>query len=440
MQSFKSEQFTRYSINTVVSQFSIFIIAVVTSIITARLLGPEGKGQLALVLLIPMLVVTFGRMGIGHAVNYYAGKTTSTKLIANSLALSVLISVLLIIPSFLTVFSVKSIFFKEVDERFIIIICSFMPFYLFNNHFISLLQGLYRIDHINIISIARSAINLILLIVLIRIFSLGLTGAIIAAIVSVLLAVFLLAFFLFKEINLKEVGLDFNLMKQLLKFGFKSHTGNILKDLSYRSDILIISYFLPAASVGYYTVAVVIGEIIWNIPNAIGSVLLPRVARMDNKSAKLFTPAVIRTVLVPVTIACFMIFLLGKSIIIFAFGQDFLPSASALIILLPGIWALTVWKILASDLIAQGHPMKYSFTSGIALVTMVILDLWLIPELGINGAAIASTISYIAATVSIIFIYTRITGNSLKELFVPTRAEFLLYQRILRSVFGEKYV
>lgn len=426
-------QFTKYSINTIANQFIILVISVLISIITARVLGPEGKGQLTLILLIPMLSITFGRMGIGHAVNYYASRTSSTKLIVNSFVLSTLLSILLVALTLPVAYALKDVFFKTINEKLIVLISFFIPFYIFNNHFISLLQGLYKINIRNLLLVSQPMLNLLLLILLITILKLGLNGAVIASIIALLFAVFLSGIFLLKEIKVKEISLDFSLMRQLLTFGFKSHIGNILKDLSYRSDILIISYFLPAAFVGYYIIAVTIAEIIWKIPDAVGSVLLPYVAHMDNNSAKTFTPVVSRVVLVPVTIACLLIFLFGKNIITLAFGQEFLPSSSVLVILLPGILSFALWKILANDLIAQGYPARYSLTSGIALVTMVVLDLLLIPKFGINGAAVASTVSYIAATASIIFIYTRITDNSFKDLLIPVRSDFSFYKNYLRK-------
>lgn len=426
-------QFTKYSINTIANQFIILVISFLISIITARVLGPEGKGQLTLILLIPMLSITFGRMGIGHAVNYYASRTSSTKLIVNSFVLSILLSILLVALTLPVAYALKDVFFKTINEKLIVLISFFIPFYIFNNHFISLLQGLYKINIRNLLLVSQPMLNLLLLIILITILKLGLNGAVIASIIALLFAVFLSGIFLLKEIKVKEISLDFSLMRQLLTFGFKSHIGNILKDLSYRSDILIISYFLPAAFVGYYVIAVTIAEIIWKIPDAVGSVLLPHVAQMDNNSAKTFTPVVSRVVLVPVTIACLMIFLFGKNIITLAFGQEFLPSSSVLVILLPGILSFALWKILANDLIAQGYPVRYSLTSGIALVTMIVLDLLLIPKFGINGAAVASTVSYIAAAASIIFIYTRITGNSFKDLLIPVRSDFSFYKNYLRK-------
>lgn len=439
MKAHSIEQFTRYSLNSILTQFFILLLSVATSIITARSLGPEGKGQLTLILLIPWLAITVGRMGISHAVNYYANKTSPTKLIVNSFILSVPLSALLVAVSLPIIFALKDVFFRTISDRLIIIISLFIPIYLFNTHFISLIQGLYKINLRNLLLVSQSALNLMLLIILILILKLGVNGAVIASMIAISFIFFSSVLSLLKDINVKEINLDFGLMRQLLNFGFKSHIGNILKDFSYRGDILIISYFLLPAYVGYYVVAVAVAEIIWKIPEAVGSVILPYVASIDKNDAKFFTPKVCRRMCLIMVIICLIIVALSKKIVIFAFGVQFYPSVSALIFLIPGILSFSIWKILANDLIAQGYPAQYSMTSALALVTMIIMDLILIPIFGINGAAIASSISYIAATIFIIFLYIKITKNTVKSLLIPLKSDFIFYKNIITNLVNLKF-
>jgi O-antigen/teichoic acid export membrane protein len=208
----------------------------------------------------------------------------------------------------------------------------------------------------------------------------------------------------------------------------------VLKDLSYRVDILIISYFLPAAAVGFYVAAVNLAEIVWKIPDAIGTVLLPRIANIGATSAKLLTPAVSRIVFLIVSSMALFLGLFSQKIIILFFGPQFLPSNIPLLILLPGMIGITVWKIIASDMIAEGYPVEYSLTAMISLITIIILDLLLIPRYGIDGAAFATTIAYSAATVSIIFFYTRLTKVHFISLFVPSRMDLSFYRSMLKTL------
>jgi O-antigen/teichoic acid export membrane protein len=126
--------------------------------------------------------------------------------------------------------------------------------------------------------------------------------------------------------------------------------------------------------------------------------------------------------------------LFSSKIIVLFFGLEFLPSTTALLILLPGMISLTIWKIIATDLIAEGYPAEYSLTAMVSLIASIILDLWLIPRYGVVGAALASTTAYISATVAIIWIYTKFTRLAFIKLFIPSGADLSIYRRTLRDL------
>lgn len=427
-------QFVNYSINTVFTQFLSFAISIASSVIAARVLGPDGKGLYTLALMIPILSVTFGRMGIGHAANYIAPKVSTADLIPHVGMLSVVLAFLTVFIALPTTYWLKDIFFKDLDQSLIFWVTLTIPLYMFQNHLASLVQALYEIRFRNLILVIQSLANLILLVILVVIANLSIAGAIIASISAVLIGVLLSSVFLLKKVRMDQTRLNLGLIGDLFKYGFKTHIGNILKDLSYRLDILIIGYFLPASSVGFYVAAVNIAEIVWKIPDAIGTVLLPRVAKIGADSARELTPAVSRIVFIMVSFMAVCLAIFSREIIVLFFGLEFLPSHTALLFLLPGMISLTIWKIIATDLIAEGYPAEYSLTAMVSLIASIILDLWLIPRFGVDGAALACSAAYILATLAIVFIYTQFTRLSFIRLFVPTGTDISIYRRTLRSL------
>src|SRR5512134_2828585 len=58
---------------TLCAKLILILIALVSSVVLARFLGPEGRGLFALVLLIPSLVRTFALLGYEEANSVYAG-------------------------------------------------------------------------------------------------------------------------------------------------------------------------------------------------------------------------------------------------------------------------------------------------------------------------------------------------------------------------------
>jgi O-antigen/teichoic acid export membrane protein len=425
--------FVKHSLATVANQLFVFALTAAATLFTARALGPHGKGQYTLAVLIPMLAVVFGRMGIGHAVNFFSPRTRRGRLIINTIMLSTGLSLLttaLVLPAALLL---EKILFKDIGRGLIFLSILGIPLNMLCGHMTGLLQSLYPITCRNRIASVQAAANLGLLFLLVAEMRLGVHGAVAASMISVALAIVLAWVRLFRDFVPGDSHPDLCLMRNLLRFGFKSHIGNVLKDLSYRGDILILSCFLPTSSIGFYAAAVNLAEMIWKIPDAIGMVLLPIVAKMDAATARKSIPPVSRMVLIAVSVLCAGILAINQQMVALLFGTDYLPSCSALRILLPGILSFSVWKILANTMVGLGYPAEYSITTTVALAVMVSLDLLFIPFLGIDGAALASTISYLCATLLMMFYYARITKTRISALIIPTRSDISIPRRLLAS-------
>jgi O-antigen/teichoic acid export membrane protein len=369
--------------------------------------------------------VAIGRLGVGHAANYYAPKVDSHCLIVNTAFLSVMLGLSTAALFFPAAFFVKDLFVSRIELHLIVLVSLAIPLWMLFSLLRALQQSLFQIGFRNYILLLQSASNLGLLFVLTVVFQRGVAGAFIAYIVSLLAAVITSCFFLASNWVCRDTYFSASLIKNLLSYGLKSHVGNMMKDISYRGDILILSYFVPAGSVGYYSIAVTLSEIAWKIPDAFGTILLPKIAYAEPSTARRFTPLVSRAVVLIVGLLICGFFVFGGQLIAWVFGNDFLPALEPLRILLPGTISLSIWKIIANDMIAQGYAKEYSLSSILSCVIMLTLDLILIPTHGVPGAALASTLAYISATVALLTLYMRRTNVPLMSLLVPTRNDFI---------------
>lgn len=433
---FQAGEFTRYSITTCLTQVFLLVCMIFASVITARFLGPEGRGQVAVALLVPSLAATIGKLGIGHSINYYSNKVNIDKLFYNSIIYGLMICCVLIFLTSVIVFFFGDFILKGIDDYLIVFVIFSVPFYLFSNITNGLIQGLYYIYLCNFFSLLQALLNVLLLLLLVVYLATGVPGGVFAYTAAISTTVIVSLIYLYRKTEFKNEVLDWRLILNLMKYGTKSHIGNILKDLSYRGDILLISYFLPPESVGHYVVAVTVAEVIWKFPDAIGMVLLPKVSSMTTENAKAFTPKATRLIVIPVIFICLITYFISKPIIIGLFGIEFEPSVKALVFLIPGIFSLSLWKILANDLIAQGHANLYSVTAGVSMLAMIATDIVLIPLLGIIGASIGSSVAYISSTILIVILYSNITGNSFKSLIFPEKNDFNFYFEATRQLYS----
>jgi O-antigen/teichoic acid export membrane protein len=86
-----------------------------------------------------------------------------------------------------------------------------------------------------------------------------------------------------------------------------------------------------------------------------------------------------------------------------------------------------------NDLSVRGYPTTKSYTSGVAMLLTVVLDILLIPRWGIIGAAIASSIAYLTAWGIALRIYCRITGYHPWDLLVIRKEDITLAFHLLKA-------
>ena len=116
------------------------------------------------------------------------------------------------------------------------------------------------------------------------------------------------------------------------------------------------------------------------------------------------------------------------------FGSEFDPAFLPLVLLMPGIVAASATRVLGSYLFSQGHIRYNMYATFIALGLTVALDLVLIPWLEVEGAAIASSIAYVAALVATLFWYRAVSGGSVTDALLFRAEDMDYYKRALRRV------
>jgi O-antigen/teichoic acid export membrane protein len=228
-------------------------------------------------------------------------------------------------------------------------------------------------------------------------------------------------------------------LKAAFAFALPCYGANTAQFLNYRLDVFVVGFFAGATSVGRYTLAVSLGQLLWLMSNSVASVLLPKVAASSDAGATIrHTTRVTRLSLWATVMGALALALLATQAIPMLYGEAFRPSIAALVWLLPGIVVFSIANVLAAYIAGIGKPHLNLWVSGISLVITIALDLILIPKLNIVGASIASTVSYSVSAVMLIVFFTRETGASLRQVLVPTSEDVnfarQLAQPLLRRV------
>lgn len=167
--------------------------------------------------------------------------------------------------------------------------------------------------------------------------------------------------------------------------------------LNSRADIICLGIFMSPADVGIYRVVVAGGAMVVFALNALNMIFAPRMARLHAMGEmeglqRLATMSARMALLLAIPVLLLFVFF-GKWILARVFGAPFADGYQALVILGIGQLANAGMGSVGTLLNMTGHERDTARAVGLSAAANIVLNLVLIPILGINGAALATTIS-----------------------------------------------
>ncbi|TEU22664.1 MAG: hypothetical protein E3J21_00015 [Anaerolineales bacterium] len=427
--------FTLDALSTFITQVCAFGLAFLISMITARVLGPSGKGTVALAVLVPTFASLFLRFGIDIANVYFLGsrKHNLQAILGNSLMVVTATNLVAVPLYIISIPLISNTIAAGVKPSLLLLAGLLLPLNVLGGHLSPIFLGLQRVKKYNFITLWGKVTALLFIVVLVVVLSLDVVGTICASILASALVVSWALKELSKDVSVRPI-LNPGLLKESVSLGFRGYLGNVVQFFNYRLDTFVVNYFIGVANVGLYSIAVTGAELLWYIPQAVATILFPRTAAIGAEEAKLFTPKVCRNTFLFTLMAALGLSVVGKPLILFIYGEAYAPSVMPLWLLMPGVVALSISKVLTSDLAGRGLLQYGAYSSAISLVATVVCDLLLIPRWGIAGAAVASSISYCITTFVVLFFYVRISGNGLAIVLIPRKEDMIIYRRYCSSL------
>ena len=257
-------------------------------------------------------------------------------------------------------------------------------------------MGVYGLGHVGIYNIGFGLSELARIIIQIGTVLLGYSvygligGYIAGIIISGILCI--------KYFTFKPAKFGFHHIKSLFAYGFwifLISTGSIA--FSY-ADTIFIGFFMTNGDVGVYRTAFQFTTAAAFITVAIAPTLTPKISRWskDNEWDKIAHP-VSRGITFGLILAVPVLFggiFLADKLLYYFYGADFAAGAVACCILFAVQIVSVFTTFLGTALSASDHARQSFYATATAAVLNIILNCIFIPLLGINGAAVATLISY----------------------------------------------
>jgi O-antigen/teichoic acid export membrane protein len=181
--------------------------------------------------------------------------------------------------------------------------------------------------------------------------------------------------------------------RRILRTGLASIGIGLTQAGTFRFDRLLTGLYLNTGAVGIYSVAATTTESLWVAPVGLSQVLFHRIASHSSTTQEI--TRVRRTCLGGTVVLAIVGFFIAPEAVRVTLGHSYVGAVTPLRLLLPGAVAIAMYHIDAFRVAGSGRTGIVSIATVAGFVMVTLLDLALIPSMGINGAALASTIGYI---------------------------------------------
>lgn len=436
-------KFTRDVSTTLATRVLSFGLGIVSSIFIARALQPAGKGLYATVLATVDTATMLGSMGLSKAVIYCLGrKNLDRSCLAGTVeVLAVINGSLAMLIVAVSAFVVRRQVLGEIAPSTYLLALPLAFVGVLFNYAASLLRGEQRIFDCNRATMTQPVVFLAVAGAL-ALIGLNPTLAVLALLLASLCATGAALLFVNRAGLLVRPAVDIRIIRALAGYGLVYQIYSFLQLMHYRFDIFLVGHFTDAANVGYYSTAVNVAQLVWNMPMAITFVLVPWVANRRKGEAEQGTAAAARYTLALMVLLAAGLGLLATPLVRLAYGIEYLPAVVPLRALLPGIVMNGLVLVLGGHLIGQGELRSLILISATGLVANMALNVWWLPVYGIVGSAWASSVTYSLVGTLALLIFLRSGKGSvrLSDVIIIKRADVQYVLQPVRRALSPKVV
>lgn len=416
--------FLKDSVWTFAAQGAQALAQLATGVVLARVLLAEGRGEYGLLVLIPTTTVVVAGLGLGTASLRAVSKDRSRApaLLAIALLGTLVLGGLAALGLFVWRVPIAAFVGTPNEGPALTLALASVPLLVFDQYIALFLTGLGAVIAANLLKLVQAALMLLALPLMFVVFGRNVDAALAAFVLSFALGDLACLVFALRAVG-GPLRLDGALVREGLSFGLRTLPASAAMFLLFRSDLFLVRAYRSLEEVGVYSLATSLAVVFQLAARSVERAFAPRVMARDAAGARLLTPRVTRGFLVVMTPLAALAGAAGFVVIPLVFGEAFRGAATIFALFLPGMLVANIGVLINGDLLSRGHPSAGSMTAVACLALNVALNLVWIPRFGLVGAACASIVAYAGYGVFLAMLYRKLSGVSLRELFVPTSSD-----------------
>jgi O-antigen/teichoic acid export membrane protein len=406
-------------LGTLIGRAGILLFSFLFAIAVARSLSPEGRGQFALLQTLNGLTYVFANFAISLAIIRQVGKRLLSARDAASQApglaiLCAAVGIAVVLPIAL---ALRSTVLAALPASLVVAAVVLATPLLIRDYLGGALISIGRSYAIVLVSILQPAGALAALLGIAIIWDQNVVTVLVAWAVG-LCSSATIALVLAYRILGGGPRLPRKAALSLVRFGVRTYPVFLSRFLNLRVDQLLVASLASATALGYYAVAVSVGELLLQIPVVMLWALAGEISGSNREQSAMSVVRFCRWSIIILLASGLSIAVLAPVGLPWAFGEDYRPAVASVLLLLPGMVVYAPAIIIGEYFILQrGQPSKATLAALTSLVLGIALNFPLTSSLGALGASIASSISYCAMFLVAVFLFRQDSGQSGLRMF-----------------------
>jgi O-antigen/teichoic acid export membrane protein len=381
---------SRALIGSVATGFVGQLALVASGVLVARGLGPQNRGYLALLVLVPTLISELGTLGFPLSATFYLAKdpAQSTRIIKRVLRVAAIQALVLTVAHAVALFFITRHDAQDVRAAAVVTL-AVVPGYLAQRYGVAILQGQRRFAAFNFYRVLAASVYSLAIVPLYVLGTISLLVVTIVWSVGNLGVGFATLLAVGKGSGNQDVDGSPSL-RAMFRFGARGFIGAASPLETFRLDQAVIGLFLTPIALGLYVVAMAFTNLPRFIAQSIGMVAYPHIAAQgDGSTAKrslwnFFWLSVLASGVVVVGLEV----LTGRLVPLF-FGHAFDSAVTPARILLVSALLFGARRVLADAARGIGAPGAGTAAEVISWVALPPTLAVFVPLWGINGVAVS---------------------------------------------------
>ncbi len=376
-------------LQTMFAQIGILAVNLSTGIITARLLGPAGRGEFAAAIMWFMLPSTLAIAGLQSGLVYQtrhdpaqAGSIAVASLLAATAAyIPVAATCLIVMPALTHGYDASVATLARLAT-----ITSMLNVVMLLAR--QSLLGTRNMHLFNISSAASPVTYLAFLLGVLPFHNLTAAIAVLAQVAATVVVVLPTLWWATRDWHVRRIW-PMTVLKPLLRYSWRA-AGIDLAGVFYSNvDRLVLVGLIAPAQFGLYAVATSFARMIYVVQAALSSVTLADLAHRPADEVQLYIHRAFRLLFWLLLAGCLVGWFLGGFLLRWVYGEGFAPAVLIYRIMLAESALSCISQVLIEAFLATGRPSYPAAVQGVYSVLLLTAMLLLAPIWGGVGAAIA---------------------------------------------------